>query len=913
MNAKEIKKKAQLQKARQAQKLPPEYQKPVPHTIIDDESLRPQNIVPVKLNRWIALGVFLAVLVVYMLTQARTMSFWDSGEYATCISILGVPHPPGNPFYILLGRAIVAIFGGIFPHAMIAAFISALFSALAVMFTYLITIQLTSMLKIKSREAIYAGIIAAIYTAFSFTFWMNAVEAEVYSGLVFFVNLIIWLTLIWVQKSRDFSHQNILLLIAYLFFLGFCVHQTALQIAPAMLFIVCYPLVKQGIKSGSFLPKLIVYSIFLLIGYFLLGVIGKQLQIDDLDKMGFALVAVIIMFIELRKVLDRRIWLLGIALVVVGLSSHIYLMVRAADRPFINEGNPSNWKMFQEYVLRKQYGNTSFVQRRGNFFQDQLNYHFLRYFGMQWLNEPFFTKFLGVTSGMLKPIANIFIAFLGIAGAVLQFRKNKHSFWYFFSIILLTTIVMVFVMNLSNAEVRDRDYFFVVAYNMWAIWMGMGALALVTLWNSKPVRVALLLIMCLLPVSNMISQYKIHDRSQEFIALDYGLNFLNSVEENAIIFTNGDNDTFPLWYTQAVKDPYAKENIYPARDVYPTQESKTAIAKAIDYKSKCLKGIRKDVSVANLSLLNTPWYIRQLRDQEGILFNIPDDQLDDLYPQKVKEPLVIPGPPDHPEMGFTMSIPESAEWRENEPFYRISDLAVMQIVKDNYGKRPIYFAVTCESYINFNDYIRNEGMVGRIVSTPKEGQIDPERLLHNIDVVYNYRSIDNKKVYKDENMKRLVMNYGSGFVRAANYFVDNGNYPKALEYINKAKKFVDDELKLTEFYTNYYSKTGQWNKLDEFIDQYIAQHPEGWKIYLSYIIAHLVDNYPDQILTYLKKGFLLFPEQEYFAQLAVGYAQEYKEFDAIQKLLNEVRPKLQYDISGYQSDLEELSKQKMSE
>ncbi len=75
----------------------------------------------------------------------------------------------------------------------------------------------------------------------------------------------------------------------------------------------------------------------------------------------------------------------------------------------------------------------------------------------------------------------------------------------------------------------------------------------------------------------------------------------------------------------------------------------------------------------------------------------------------------------------------------------------------------------------------------------------------------------------------------------------------------------------------------------------------------------MVDNYPDKILTYLKKGFLLFPEQEYFAQLAVGYAQEYKEFDAIQKLLNEVRPKLLYDISGYQSDLEELSKQKMSE
>ncbi|HOI02117.1 MAG TPA: DUF2723 domain-containing protein, partial [Candidatus Cloacimonas acidaminovorans] len=729
----------------------------------------------------------------------------------------------------------------------------------------------------------------------------------------FFVNLIIWLTLIWVQKSRDFSHQNILLLIAYLFFLGFCVHQTALQIAPAMLFIVCYPLLRQGIKSGSFFPKLVVYSIFLLVGYFLFGVIGKQVQIDDLDKMGFALVAFIIIFIELRKVLDRRIWLLGIALVLVGLSSHIYLMVRAADRPFINEGNPSNWKMFQEYVLRKQYGNTSFVQRRGNFFKDQLNYHFLRYFGMQWLNEPFFTKPLGVTSALLKPIANIFIAFLGIVGAMLQFRKNKHSFWYFFSVILITTVVMVFVMNLSDAEVRDRDYFFVVAYNMWAIWMGIGALALVTLWKSKPVRVVLLIFMCLLPVSNLISQYRVHDRSQEFIALDYGLNFLNSVEENAIIFTNGDNDTFPLWYAQAVEDPYSKENIYPARDVYPTKESKEAIAKAMEYKNKCLKGIRKDVSVANLSLLNTSWYIRQLRDQEGILFNIPDDQLDELEPRRIEEPLVIPGPPDNPSMGFTMDIPPTAEWRTNEPFYRVSDLAVMQIVKDNYGKRPIYFAVTCESYVNFNDYVRNEGMVGRIVSTPKEGQIDPERLLHNIDVVYNYRSIEDPRVYKDDNMRRLVMNYGSGFVRAANYFVDTGNYPKALEYINKAKKFVDDEIKLTEFYTNYYSKTGQWNKLDEFINRNLATHPEGWKIYLSYIIIHLVDNYPDKIITYLKKGFLLFPDQEYFAQFAVSYAQEYKEYDVIHKLLEEVAPKLQYDISGYQSDLEELSKQKISE
>jgi hypothetical protein len=254
----------------------------------NDADIRPQQLVPKRLNIWVAIAVFAVTLIVYMLTQARTLSFWDSGEYATCTSILGVPHPPGNPFYIILGRALIAMFGGIFSHAMIAAFMSGLMSALAVMFTYLITVQLTSMLKIRYWEAIFAGVVAALYTAFSFTFWMNAVEAEVYSGLVFFINLIIWLTLYWVQKARDYHYQNILLLIVYLFFLGFCVHQTSLQIAPAVLFIVVYPLFLSGIRKDNFWLKFIGYGVALILAYYIAGLIGKGMGIDDFDKWGFA-------------------------------------------------------------------------------------------------------------------------------------------------------------------------------------------------------------------------------------------------------------------------------------------------------------------------------------------------------------------------------------------------------------------------------------------------------------------------------------------------------------------------------------------------------------------------------------------------------------------------------------------------
>ncbi|MCD8480967.1 MAG: hypothetical protein LRZ88_12705 [Candidatus Cloacimonetes bacterium] len=89
--------------------------------------------------------------------------------------------------------------------------------------------------------------------------------------------------------------------------------------------------------------------------------------------------------------------------------------------------------------------------------------------------------------------------------------------------------------------------------------------------------------------------------------------------------------------------------------------------------------------------------------------------------------------------------------------------------------------------------------------------INGERLLQNIDEIYVYRSIDDESVFMDENMRRLVMNYGSGFVRAATYLAEKGEYQKASEYIERARVFVDDDIRLTEFYTRFYSGSGDWD------------------------------------------------------------------------------------------------------
>ncbi|NLK50211.1 MAG: hypothetical protein GX294_06135, partial [Candidatus Cloacimonetes bacterium] len=464
---------------------------------------------------------------------------------------------------------------------------------------------------------------------------------------------------------------------------------------------------------------------------------------------------------------------------------------------------------------------------------------------------------------------------------------------------LCTTILMVFVINLSNQEVRDRDYFFVVGYNMLLIWTGIGAMGLMQLANSKATKITVVAIIGILPIFNMATQYHQHDRSREYIALDYGINFLNSVEENAIIFTNGDNDTFPIWYAQAVHDPHAISHTYPAKDVYPDAQSQAAIKIAMDFKNKTLKGIRKDVTVANLSLLNTPWYIRQLRDREGVLFNWSEDDIDDMFNLPVPRSLEVSAGAANPEMSFSIPLEERPSWRPDEYYYRMSYKAVMRIIQDNFGKRPIYFAVTCESMIGFDDYVRAEGMVNRVVHTQAgyEEQVDIVRLTQNIDEIYQYRSIGDKRVYKDDNMQRLVMNYAAAFSKAGSYYAINNELDKAWEYRNKAQAMAPgEELKMIEFYVRYYAHKGAWQDLDEYLNANVYSHPEGLAIYFRYVMEYLNHFDLDIALRYYQKILLQYPENDRALQFTVGFTQDLGINNALATMLEQIKGQLYYDV-----------------
>jgi len=767
-----------------------------------------KTLINKRTNAIIGLFILAVTFIIYFITKPISLSFWDCGEYITCSSIFGVPHPPGNPFYIILGKFITLLPLGL-SDAQSVSLLSIIFSSFAVLFAYLSIVKLVSIWEKKSIYCYFAGVIGAFFIAFSKEFWVNAIEAEVYGGLSFFISLIIWLTLVWTEKSKDFDHQNILLLIIFLFFLGFGVHQTTLQIAPAILFIVVLPLLKF---DKGFFTKAVIYSVVAFTVYLLFHLIGASFGHGSLGKYAFAIFVVSLMIYYLRDYVEPKVWIFALFIIIIGLSTHLILPIRA----------------------------------------------------------------------------------------------SAHA--------------MILVMNLSISEVRDRPYFFITAYMLWSFWMGIGAMGIVKYFAKriKALSMILLVIFFLLPVVNMASHYHKNDRSQELLSLEYGTNFLNGLDKNAIIFTNGDNDTFPLWYAQAVYDPNAKE--YYLED--DTLTFKEVTGMSISEKSKGstfggkemptrtrrllnqaniakkdLKGIRKDVSVANLSLLNTPWYIKQLRDYEGIEINLTDQQIDALSPIKLSDDAVF-------KVGNI-----KVKLKKDTELY-IKDQMVLQIIHDNFGKRPIYFAVTVASHVGFDDYLQSEGMADRLVETKGKYQIDPARLNHNIENVFDYSSIFNDELYKDSNMRRLINNYGADFMRMSTVFYRKKDYDNAIKYMKKALDFIQDKDRYIPSLSNLYYEIGDYENAYKTISPLIAKKPnDGQIVYLASTYLDKAGKIEDA-LSLLENFISNNPHEKYFVSRYVSICKNNKKYQQGLNFVNKILEENPQDknLLKYKSEFENIIK-----
>jgi hypothetical protein len=388
-------------------------------------------------------------------------------------------------------------------------------------------------------------------------------------------------------------------------------------------------------------------------------------------------------------------------------------------------------------------------------------------------------------------------------------------------------------------EVRERDYFYTPAFVIFAAIIGIGMAALMYLLGdglryTKDNKNDLIkygafglagLILLLIPLNPAMAHYKTHNRAKDYAPADYAFNILQSCKPNGILFTNGDNDTFPLWYLQEVL------------------------------------GFRNDVRVINLSLLNTSWYIKQIKDQNlnvrhdyhtfGAAANLEnqiqtdnentfpiqytDEYIDNVLCGETNESYELRIVPvegrEVTVAGLTWTIPAAHRIQISKDrvvgMIRIQDVMVTQIINWNNWKRPIYFAVTVaqENKIGLMNHLAMEGMVYRLNNETyaTEMQVNVERMEENVFNHYRYRSLDDPSIYKQPNTLKLVTNYFIGFAQLAERYASADNEAMAKKAAWAAIERTPNDFNRRLFLYQLFESANMTDTLRELLDWEMKQ------------------------------------------------------------------------------------------
>lgn len=858
---------------------------------------------------------FFASIIVYIKTIAPTVPFWDGGEFIAAAYTLGVPHPPGSPLYVLIGRLFSLLPVMDSNIAWRVNFSSSLFSSLTVLMVYLTIVKIVTIgqnrtkLSLSESLIIYSGsLTGALLLAFSDTFWFNAVEAEVYALSMLIMTGCTWLTFHWIERHGEKGSERYLFLIAYLAFLGIAIHMFTLLVTPAVflcailtdktigsnkkviaLFAVMGLIMSSVVSSiDAFLitMPLTILGLILFRGripwtYFLAPIvlallitfIGAEGAVSFNSQplvviggfeatWGTTMFCIILVSIALALVSASakdpgrykwQFWTVLLALVAIGYSVNFYVPIRSAQQPVINENDPSNWKNFESFLERKQYGQESmFVSmftRKGSLssqFGNGEHMGFWRFFSRQYGNPAFpFWLFPVLLAGL---------------GLITQIERDRRSAVYLGVMFLICSVGLILYMNFSDGsrgiqrEVRERDYFFTPAFVFTAMLMGAGVVAVlnqIKTWiqqtnlPSEAVTVGGVILTLALPFVPLNYHYNTHTREGNYIPYDYAYNILQSCDENAILFTNGDNDTFTLWFLQEVE------------------------------------GIRKDVRVANLSLLNTNWYIKQLKNMDPeIDIAFSDETIDRLLIQLWEDKEVDIG-------GIKWTVPKTGTLPDGRGYLRVQDMMILHILEQNNWERPVFFAVTVspDNKVGLEEYLQMEGMVFRITQKRGRDQMDLDRTHHNLWEVYQYRGVADSTVYKDAQTSNLLRNYSAAFQQLALMRWRQGRLDDAIAEMEKymALKITNghiEKLLLTQFYSN----AGYYDKAEPYASD-LAEEFNTFDGYMVLADAYRNKGQMDQSLAVLERGLATHPlYPKGYEHLAKLYFQEHDTASVIETL-----------------------------
>jgi len=785
-----------------------------------------------RINALIGAFVFIFTFIIYRITVAPTLSYWDCGEFLACSYILGIPHPPGSPVFIILGRLF-----SVLPIAADFCFriniMSVISSCVAVLFGYLAVVRIirfwykeAELIGWKRIIPYLGGIIGAFCMAFAETYWSNSVEAEVYGLSMAIMTMILWLMLKFYECRGTVTGTKILIIACYLAMIGVGVHLSTFLILPvaAIFFILkkdapqkawlvlCALFVVEllsimafsNIDNGFniFIIASIIYmlvTIFMIYEHInwpvLLGIGGFSLIMIGFYQFLFGVIGAAIVIIVIGSIYGKLDWKTGLvvlSIAVVGYSLHAFVPIRSAEKPRIDEnGTSRDFKTFVSFLDRKQYGSQLMMdrafERRGRW-ENQFGRHphmgFWGYFEEQY--------------GLTSVFSLVFL--LGLFGVYFTARHKLEVGLPFLILLLLSTVGLVLYMNFADGmkynpqtgdaylEVRDRDYFFTPGFAFFGLALGLGAAALMELVRRKtasrnfhkPAMIAISLLV-LLPVFAISSNYYTNDRSKNFYPLIYSQNMLQNCGKDAILFTSGDNDTFPLWCVQEVYN------------------------------------FRKDVRVVNLSLFNTDWYVLQMKNQYKVPISLNDDQIlwkdYDFQGGSIKRP----DKPfyDRPRKRRTYLIPMPYEGRT----IKLQDMMVDEVVLENKWQNPIYFSSEpyAESPLKLRDISIADGVVYRIDTTGRERKIDAEHGYYLYKNVFRYDGLDNPNIYRDENATGVMLTLGFNALRLADEFRRSNQMDKAYDILHFIIKKYPEFLQAYQSLGEFYKREGDTAKADSLL------------------------------------------------------------------------------------------------
>jgi len=785
---------------------------------------------------------FFTAFFTYFMTMQPSISFWDCGEFASAAAGLQIGHPPGAPFWYLLGRFAMLMPTMSDPVARLNLF-SVLYSSTTILLLYLTTARLIKLWRGEAKSVAdelttYGGaLLAALCYTFTDSFWFNALESIIFPVGSLFIAFMIYIVVVWLDHADEDHSVKYLMLAAYALGLSMGAHQMAIPALFPCFMLVYYRRRKEvttaswfGMALSSVIAFFVVFKLILsqiteLLGgggievaYSLIGAAAavwiyssmtKESALKDKSYLGvsrrtytqiliafisrlvlgfifgklapsaspiiskivgFGLIAGAIYALyysqrEKKALLNLTLW--SAMLVFIGYSTYTLVMVRAGQDPPMNQWHADNFATLTKFINREQYGyrppwprqvgdqerskdqDPTFTDYSGNwdfFWRYQTNHMYNRYLLWNFVGRVSQAQDTGVDWSKTWGIPFL----LGLFGMYWHFKRDPKRALTLLGAFMLFGFVTAWYQNQQDPQPRERQYFYVGAFYIFAMWVGMGGVGAMELMRMRKLQASengeeredivptgegnvaliggtLLAALVLVPLNQCIglagmatgktfdeaSKWREYSRSHDNIPLEYSYNVLQSCEKDAILFTAGDNDTFPLWAAQSAY------------------------------------GIRRDVRIVNLSLGNMNWYIKQLKhDSWGVgkkmelpgftdkILDGPEDSELGIHPVRDKSQIVsVPisaatmraftGNPNAKDtvMSWRYRGEMQPEQGKDEYYFLVADQLIRSIIEGNINSRPIYFApfVQDNYLIGLHSFLQSEGMSQRITPIQQQG------------------------------------------------------------------------------------------------------------------------------------------------------------------------------------------------